>query len=289
MSSGRQDQRPELVGIIGFPVGHSVSPAFQQAALGHLGINARYERWETPPEHLAPRILGLRRPGILGANVTVPHKQNVISLLDDIDEAAERIGAVNTVVNRGGRLSGYNTDAPGFLRALKEDGGLSPQGKRALILGAGGAARAVTFALLGDGAAAIVITNRTASRAEALAETLQSVGQTSGLSSKVSTTAWGSTLVGGDLIVNATTIGMRGGDDEGRSPLDGVAIPSDALVCDLVYNPSETPLLRDARLAGARVLGGLPMLVYQGTIAFEMWTGRQAPAGVMLKAAGEAL
>lgn len=273
-----------LCGIIGYPLGHSISPAFQQAALDELGVALRYERWPTAPEDLAARIRSLRAPAIAGANVTVPYKERVASLIDVIDPLAVSIGAVNTIVNHEGRLFGYNTDAPGFLRALQENGPFNAMGASALVLGAGGAARAVVFALASAGVAGIAISNRTQSRAEALAATVRQQGRC-----PVRTLPWGEGLPGVSLIVNTTTMGMRGGSDEAHSPMPSALIPPGAFVCDLVYNPEETPFLLAARNAGAHTLSGLPMLVYQGAIAFELWTGRRPPVGTMFAAARRAL
>ena len=261
-----------------------MSPAFQQAAFDALGIPARYERWPTPPAELAPRILSLNNERILGANVTVPYKEQIAPLMDHIDPLAARIGAINTIVNRGGHLAGYNTDAPGFLRSLADDAHFDAKGKRVLVLGAGGAARAVVFGLAQVGAESIVISNRTATRAEELAASVRRTGTRA-----LSTLPWGQGLPDAGLIVNTTTIGMEGGPGEGQSPLAAKLIPRGALVCDLVYNPQETPLLAAARAAGARPLGGLPMLVYQGAIAFELWTGRKPPVDLMFAAARKAL
>jgi shikimate dehydrogenase len=273
-----------LVGIIGYPLGHSASPVFQQAAFDRLGLPFTYDRWPTPPDALSGRTASLRAQGIAGANVTVPHKEAVLPLLDEVEPQARRIGAVNTIVNRSGRLTGYNTDAPGFVRSLKEDAGFDPTRKLVLLLGAGGAARAVVFGLGEAGAAAVLIANRTADRAEALAASARSAGVQG-----VEAAPWGQVPAGVDLIVNSTSLGMRGGPGEQESPLPASAIPKGALVCDLVYNPPETPLLRDARSVGARTLGGLPMLIYQGALAFELWTGRNAPVDVMFEAARRAL
>ncbi|MBI4216496.1 MAG: shikimate dehydrogenase [Chloroflexi bacterium] len=294
----------KTVGIIGYPLGHSISPAFQQAALNQLGLDIKYEAWETPPERLAWRLGELRRPDCLGGNVTIPHKEAVLSLLDEVDSLARDIGAVNTIVSRGGRLSGYNTDAPGFLRALKEDGGCDPRGKRALLLGAGGAARAVALALAEAGVWSIAIANRTPPRARGLAAAL------AGRAVDVAAIAWSTealreALAACPLVVNCTSLGMRHGPGEGESPLPaaltrggparrrtprlGDILPKGALFYDLVYNPPMTPFLREAEEAGARILGGLPMLVYQGAESFRLWTGREAPVEVMMRAARHAL
>src|SRR3990172_1548085 len=163
----------KYVGVIGYPLKHSLSPAFQQAALDHLGLDIRYEAWPTPPDSLAETVAGLRAPDRLGANVTIPHKEAVIPFLDELDDLARRVGAVNTIANRQGRLYGCNTDVERFLRALREDGSFDPAGSRVLVAGAGGAARAVVVALVEAGAASITVINRTFSRATRLVEELR--------------------------------------------------------------------------------------------------------------------
>ena len=274
-----------LAGIIGYPLAHSVSPALQQAALDHHGIDARYEAWETPPEELEGRLNSLRGSDMLGASVTVPHKEAVIPYLDRLTPEAQRTGAVNTIVHRHGVLEGHNTDVPGFLRALREDGRFEPLGRRVLVLGAGGAARAVAFALVGQGVGELSIANRTLDRARSLVSDLNTtvaVALALDASSLSNPDGW-------ELVVNCTTLGMRHGAGEGETPIPASLIPADALVCDLVYNPQETPLLRAAAQAGARTLGGLPMLVYQGAEAFRLWTDREPPIEVMFDAARRAL
>ena len=267
-------------------MGHSISPAFQQRAFDYYGMNARYLAWETPFEGLAQRTQLLRAPNILGANVTVPHKEAVCSNLDNLSEAANRTGAVNTIVNRNGLLEGHNTDVPGFLWALKEEGRFDPWGKRVLLLGAGGAARAAAYALSGAGVASLSIANRTVKRAQHLTESLGIGAITHMVAMEHDALAADNTW---DLIVNTTTLGMWHSSGESQSPLSADLIPSHALVYDLVYNPPDTPLLREARRAGARTLDGLPMLVYQGAEAFQLWTGKEAPLEVMLEAARRAL
>ena len=273
-------------GIIGYPLGHSVSPAFQQAAFDHHGLDVRFEVWETPPDALREVVTGLRAPDVLGASVTVPHKAAVIPLLDRLSEPARQVGAVNLIVNRDGLLEGHNTDTTGFLRALREDGAFDPTGKRVLLLGSGGAARAVAHVLLEQGVAALTIANRTVERARQLVDDLGNGASVSAVSLEPSDLA----VDGGwHLIVNCTTLGMRHSAGEGRSPMPAEHISTNTLVCDLVYNPPETPLLREAERAGARILGGLPMLVYQGAEAFQLWTGKEAPLTVMFQAARRAL
>ena len=276
------------LGIIGYPIGHSISPVFQQAALDHLGIDATYRAHEIAPEEVAGFVSGLRSPGVLGINVTVPHKEAVIPHIDEVDEWASSAGAVNTIVNRDGRLTGHNTDGSGFLRSLREAGGFDPTGKRVLTLGAGGAARGVVLALVRQQVGHLTIANRTVERAERLAE-LARAGDVEAVAIGLSGSEVREAAASADLIVNCTTIGMSHGPDEQGSPLSREQIPSTTLVNDLVYNPLETPLLREAVAAGASCLGGIHMLVYQGADSFEMWTGQPAPVDVMLEAATKAM
>lgn len=263
-----------------------MSPVIQQAALDHLGIDARYEAWPVPPECLAEKVQSLRASDVLGANVTVPHKEAVIPLLDSLDDWARTVGAVNTVVNRDGKLVGYNTDGYGFMQGLKE-AGFDPSGARVLILGAGGAARGVVLALA-EHVSSVVIANRTVERARRLAEELRARGLS------VSVVPMDGDLLckaalESTLIVNCTTLGMKHSLQENEAPLRAEHIPQSCLAYDLVYNPLRTPFLREAEKAGARTMGGLTMLVHQGVAAFKLWTGCDAPAGVMMKAALSAL
>ena len=276
------------VGIFGYPLGHSISPAFQQAAFDHIGLDARYEAWETPPGALAKAVSCLRRDGYLGANVTVPHKEAVRDHMDELDPWAEAIGAVNTIVSHEGRLVGFNTDAHGFVEALRCEARFDARGKRVVLIGAGGAARAVAFGLAREGVASLVIANRTPARAEALAAELRdSVAEVAALD--LASSSLGERIASADLIVNATSVGMQGGPAEGRSPVADGLIPPTCVVHDMVYNPEATPLLKMAKDAGAHIVGGLPMLVHQGAAAFEHWTGKDAPIDVMFSAARRAL
>ena len=307
------------VGIIGYPIRHSISPAFQQAALDHYSLDAVYQAWEVAPDELGGFMAGLRESDALGINVTVPHKEAVIPHLDEVDDWAADAGAVNTVRNDGGRLVGHNTDGVGFIRALEGEAGFAPRGRRVLIIGAGGSARAVALALARSGVESITIANRTLQRASDLAgdvsrrgaasspdvpSPLVGEGQDEGgriLPSRegalasaldveaVPLEAVAEVAPSADLIVNCTTLGMRHGPDEEGAPVRADLIPPGALVYDLVYNPPDTPLLAEARRAGAVVLGGLAMLVYQGAASFEHWTGLDAPVDVMMRAARAAL
>ena len=274
----------QRLGIIGYPIGHSISPIFQQAGLDHLGIDATYEKWEVTPEGVGDFVAGLRAPGTLGINITVPHKQAVIPFLDEVDEWATAAGAVNTIVNHDGHLTGHNTDGPGFLRALLVETGYDPSRTRALILGAGGAARGILLALVRGGGGSLVIANRTLERAETLAQ-LSSDNGVGSEAISLSGDALTEAAASANLIVNCTTMGMSHGPDEHGSPISAAQIPATAIVNDVVYTPLLTPILKEAAAAGATALGGLHMLVYQGVLSFQMWTGVDAPVDVMLAAA----
>ena len=272
------------VGLIGDPVAHSLSPAIQQPAFDALGIAATYELWPTPAAQLADRIASLRAPDVLGANVTVPHKVAAMALVDDVTPLARRAGAINTVIPRDGRLVGDNTDIAGFATALRE-AGFKPGGPgapRALVLGAGGAARAVVLALEAVGLTSIAIANRSDGRARQL------VADLAPLPLRVidaNGDALTEALARTDLLVNATSLGWH----PGESPLaaDGLAsLPPSALVTDLTYR--DTDLLLAARARGLRTLDGLAMLVHQAARAFELWTGQRPPIEEMFDAAARA-
>lgn len=283
--SRSRDDPVYRVGLIGHPVRHSVSPIFQQAGFDALGLSFCYEAWDTPEADLLKRVASLRDGGRIGANVTVPHKEAVMSLLDHVTDEAAAVGAVNTIVRDGRRLVGHNTDIGGFLDALRIEGRFDVSGARVCILGAGGAARAVVFALLQNGAASIALHNRTTERSVALAAELG--GEDSRLSAVEGSA--GNAVRGSDLIVNCTSLGMAGGPGAGASPLAASDLSSDVFVCDIVANPEITPLLALARERGCRTLGGLPMLVRQGAASFTLWTGKDAPVDVMFEAARRAM
>ena len=269
------------VGVIGDPVQHSLSPVFQQAAFDASGLPAKYERWHTPESELAVRIEGLRAADCYGANVTVPHKISVAGLVDERSDLAKRIGAVNTVVNRDGRLFGDNTDVYGFQRSLL---GARPavERDRVLILGAGGAARAVVAAVADMGVAALTVCNRSPERASAMLADLDIAG-----ASVIAWTDWD--LMGAirdhSVIVNATSIGWND-DQTVLAPEHLDLIDPGGLVADLTYR--DTRLLLDAQARRIATLDGLPMLVYQGARSFELWTHRDAPVDVMMAAAQHA-
>ena len=276
----------QQIALFGYPLSHSISPAFQQAAFDSLSIEASYSARPTPPEGLAAEVEKLRADDHLGANVTIPHKERIRACLDRLDPWAESVGAVNTIVKEDGRLVGHNTDGYGFLRSLEERGGFSPEGKSVLLLGAGGAARAAVFALAERKAGSVLIANRTVGRGDALAADVRSHSlDAASIPMHESGKAAGRV----DLIVNATSMGMEPGPNAGLSPLETRHINPQALVYDMVYTPQQTPLMEAARQAGADVVGGLWMLIYQGAAAFEMWTSRAAPVDLMYEAGLRAL
>ena len=284
--SMRPGQTPRVVGLIGHPVGHSISPAFQQAAFDYVRLAVRYEAWDTPLDGLADMVSRVRRDDCLGANVTVPHKQSVLPLLDVIDPRAARIAAVNTIRNDGGRLTGFNTDGIGFMRALEETGFIV-RGAYTTIVGAGGSARAVAFALAWGGAARVDIFSRRVAQARDLAADVAK--DADGVVQGDDLANADSALAHADLFVNCTPLGMLHGNGSHLSPILATQIRSEMLVYDLVYNPPVTPLLAEGRVAGAQTLGGLPMLIYQGVAAFELWTGQKPPVGLMIARAQQAL
>ena len=276
------------VGIIGQPISHSISPVFQQAAFDYCSIDAQYEAWEVVPGDLQAFAKTLRSSDFLGCNVTVPHKEAAIGYLDQVDEWAARAGAVNTIVNYGNSLKGYNTDGQGFLRALSEQWHHSTKECNVLVLGAGGAAKAVCLALADQGVRSITIANRALDRAQKLVNLIKERCPVVG-AVPLAGKALKQASMNSQLVVNCTILGMSNGPAEGQTPLSSKEIPSDALVYDLVYNPTMTPLLKEAIYAGADTLGGLPMLVFQGAASFELWTGIKAPLDIMRKAAEKAI
>lgn len=272
----------QVVGLIGHPVGHSRSPAMQQAAFDALGIPARYVLWETPLETLAERIASLRAPDVLGANVTIPHKTAVVPLLDALAPSALQAGgAVNTIVrDADGRLIGHNTDVAGVLRVLDAHEA-GDAGQSALALGAGGAARAVWAAAHERGMTLRVAARNPIAAWEALSALDLSLA---GIVPLDAPDELAEALRTSSILINATSVGMG---DPLASPLAAellVYLPPTALVFDMVYAPPETALLLAARARGLRVATGLEMLLEQGAAAFELWTGLSAPVAVMREA-----
>lgn len=269
--------RTKLCGVIGDPIEHSLSPIMHNAAFRELKLDYAYLAFHVPKELLKSAILGIAGLGMAGLNITIPHKLEVMKYLDHIDEDALLIGAVNTVVNRDGKLIGYNTDGIGALEALKRNG-VQVKGKRIALLGAGGASRAVAFKL-SESAKSITILNRTKSRAVALAKTLGKNRDVEAKAEKLNDDNLGKTLSEIDVLVNTTSIGMW--PDIGVSPVKKSLLPRGLTVFDIVYNPVQTRLLSDACKRDCKVVEGVDMLVYQGAAAFELWTGARAPVTVM--------
>ncbi len=254
-----------LHGIMGDPVGHSLSPAMHNAAFSELGLNSVYIPF--PVQDVAGALNGFKALHVRGVSVTIPHKQGVMPLLDEIDPMAARIGAVNTLVlDENSRLKGFNTDWLGANRALADY--LRLKGQTILLLGAGGAARAIGFGLLEAGAR-VILASRTKKSGAELAAALNCPWHPL---SAINTLA-------ADGLINATSVGMIPNDD--LSPVAAAALVNFPVVMDIVYAPLETKLLREAKEAGCRTINGLAMLLYQGAAQFELWTGRKAPLAVM--------
>jgi len=266
-----------VCGIIGDPVEHSMSPAMQNAAFEAAGIDWVYVAFRVDRELLSAAVAGVRALGLRGLNVTVPHKVDIMSYLDSIDPVARRIGAVNTIVNGSGHLRGYNTDAAGFTHALAT-GGVNVAGRRVVVLGAGGGARAVVYSLADLGAVPVIV-NRTPERAEALAADVTRDTGVDAAGSVLTPSTLDELARSAVLIVNTTSVGMSPHVD--ASPCPPAVLRRDLAVCDIVYNPLRTALMRDAGAAGARTISGVEMLVGQGARAFELWTGLGAPVDVM--------
>lgn len=264
-----------LYGVIGDPIRHSRSPVMLGRAFRESGVNGAYGAFHVAPERLGDAIRGIRALGFRGLNVTIPHKVEVMAYLDEIDESAGAIGAVNTIVNEGGRLIGYNTDGIGYVRSLKEEAEPDLTGKRVLVLGAGGAARGIVWALQREHTAEIWLANRTEQRAVELAAALPSDGRLKVLPWHLLAEACGEA----DIVINTTSVGMAPHTE--AMPADPAWLRPGAVASDLIYNPLKTAFLGAAEQRGCRIHGGLGMFVYQGAYAFEYWTGLPAPARAM--------
>lgn len=275
-------EKTKKVGLIGFPVEHSLSPAMHNAAFTELGMHEwHYDLLSTPKEELELRIKSLGEAGYIGANVTLPHKTAALSYVDRVMMAARGVGAINTIVLHEGKLEGHNTDSVGFIMDLQAHG-VAIHRKRALVLGAGGSAHAVVLGLANAGANVTVMARREDS-AWQLREKVRR-GVSFSLRIEVQPlTALAKVATQVDLIVNTTPAGMFPQIEESPWPA-GVPIPSHVFVYDLIYRPRETLFMRQAQEAGAKAIGGLGMLVYQGAAAFELWTGQVAPVEVMKRA-----
>jgi shikimate dehydrogenase len=268
-----------IFGIFGYPVEHTFSPGMHNAAFKKLGMDACYVPFAVSPDRLGDAVRAIVPLGMRGLNVTVPHKQNVIAYLDALSEEARLIGAVNTIEVKDGKLIGHNTDGRGFLRSLRSDAGFNPKGKKFLFIGSGGAARAVGFSLALAGAKRILFRDVDVRKAEALARDIR---RKTGVDAGTIGEALVADATGeADCLINATPLGLKRADP---MPIGKELLRKGHLVCDLVYNPPETTLLKAAKARGAGRLSGLGMLLYQGVTAFEIWTSKKAPVLVMKKA-----
>lgn len=262
--------------LIGHPVAHSLSGAMHQAAFDDRGIDARYELWDRAPIALVEAITELRGDDFLGANVTIPHKERVVPMMDKLTEEAQAIGAVNTITREGKRLVGHNTDAPGFKVALDRLVGKQKMPRMAVVLGAGGGARAVVYGLITEGFQRVIVFNRHLHRAEGL---VKHFGR-SAAHMELRAMPWHESIIEAELakakiLVNATSIGLS----SDVSPIPAEVLHDDLLVLDLIY--ARTKLLRDAESAGCTVADGELMLLHQGASAFTLWTGQPAPLELM--------
>ncbi len=283
MSDKAISGKTKLCGVIGDPIEHTMSPVMHNAAFGVKGLDYIYTAFRVKSEELGEAIQGMRALNIRGLNVTIPHKVAVIPLLDELDPLAEKIGAVNTIDNKEGFLKGYNTDATGFLQVLMERH-IEPEGKSVVILGAGGASRAISLTLA-DRGARLVILNRLLELdwAEELAAKISQIYHRKVEALELNRKNLTEALAKADILVNATSVGMNPNTDQ--SPVDSALLHPGLTVFDIVYNPIKTRLLREAAATGAKIISGIDMLAWQGALAFELWTGQKAPVELMKKEA----
>ncbi|QKG84999.1 shikimate dehydrogenase [Kroppenstedtia pulmonis] len=279
----RIDSKTQKVGLLGHPVIHSKSPEMMNQAFQSLNLPFVYMAYDVEPDQLGQAVNGMRALGFRGWNVTIPHKVAIMKWLDEVEESAREIGAVNTVIRQGKKLIGTNTDGEGYMRSLLQETRLDLAGCNILILGAGGAARAVGYTLAKAGAEGIFITNRTAVKGKELAERLSRWCPARFVEGEHVKDVIRNT----DLLIQTTSVGMS--PDVDGIPLDPDWLHGEMVVSDLVYHPRETRLLREAKARGAKVHSGMGMLVYQAALAFEKWTGTVAPVDMMHKTLGKSL
>jgi shikimate dehydrogenase len=268
----------KITGVFGYPVRHSLSPVFQNAAFKHLGLDYIYIPMEVKPEKLSQAVEGIKALNFAGVNVTIPHKKNIVPLLDNLDENAKKLGVVNTVKNTGGKLTGYSTDGEGFILSLKTEAGYHTENKTAIVLGAGGSSYAVARALIKSGIKKILITNRTEKKAEKLTEHIKTNFEFKNaelvpFSKRNEKKIWQEI----ELLINTTSVGMKEGDELLVKEPNLKAV---SFIYDLVYN-RKSELIKKAEKLKIPHLGGLFMLVYQGAVSFEIWTGKKAPVEAM--------
>lgn len=273
--------KTRVCGVIGDPIAHTLSPTIHNAAFNHLKLDFIFLAFRVKAAELENALRGVRGLGIHGLNVTMPHKTTVINYLDEVDSTVKFLGSANTILNKNGKLSGFNTDGDGALKALRENG-IELSEKKVLLLGAGGAAKAIAFALAEE-VGELAILNRAAEKAAVLADALNRMFGKKVVGGALSPSALQKNLQDADILVNATSVGMH--PNVNQSLVVPQWLKSDLAVMDIVYNPVETKLAKDAKAAGAKVISGVEMLIYQGAASFEIWTGCPAPIEVMRQAA----
>lgn len=279
--------KTQIVGILGHPIHHSLSPIMHNAAFEALGLDYCYLAFDVKPELLRKGVEAIVALQMVGVNVTIPHKEKVLRYLDELSPEARLIGAVNTIEHREGRLFGHNTDGMGFIRSFQEAFGESVEGKRVLLLGAGGAARAVAIQLVSQGVSEIIVANRTYIRARRLVKAIgEHFPQTSALAIRLQPESLEKICQRMDILINSIPSGLTPDEPVLLSPK---SFRSETLICDLNYNPPATPFLKMASEAGCKTVNGLGMLLHQGALAFKIWLGREAPLSVMRAALEKAL
>jgi shikimate dehydrogenase len=273
--------KTRVCGVIGDPIEHSLSPIMHNAAFQALDLDYVYLAFKVKPSCVADAINGIRALNIRGLNVTMPHKKSVMANLDRIDLSAQIIDSVNTILNKDNLLFGFNTDGAGAVRALKENG-VALKGRKVVLLGAGGAARAIAYAVAKE-ADELAVLNRTVKDAQALARLVEKAANKRIVAASIEPEDIDANLQDSDILINATSVGMKPHPEQTPVPIE--LLRSNLAVMDIVYNPLETKLARDAKALGAKVVSGVEMLIYQGAASFEIWTGKSAPVEVMRKAA----
>ncbi len=273
--------KTRVCGVIGDPIEHSLSPVMHNAAFNALGLDYVFLAFKVKPAEIENAVDGMRALNIRGLNVTMPHKTNIIKHLDRVDLSAQIVNSVNTILNKENLLFGFNTDGVGALKALKENG-VQLKGRKVLLLGAGGAARAIAYTLAKE-ADELAVLNRTVKQAQELTKLLQKSLNKKVVAGSLSPVDVQNSIQDSDILVNATSVGMKPKADE--SPIPPQLLRSNLAVMDIVYNPLETKLAKEAKEAGAKVVSGVEMLIYQGAESFSLWTGKVAPVEVMRQAA----
>jgi shikimate dehydrogenase len=273
--------KTKICAVIGDPIAHTLSPTIHNAAFKHLKLDFVYLAFRVKANDLENAMQGIRELGIHGLNVTMPHKNTVVNYLDEMDPTVQFLGSANTILNREGKLSGFNTDGVGALQALRENG-VDLAEKKVLLLGAGGAAKAIAFSLAPE-VGELTVLNRATEKATKLAEALRQISDKTITGGSLSRDVISKNMADSDALINATSVGMR--PAAGQSVVPPQSLRSDLTVMDIVYNPIETKLAKDAKAAGAKVINGVEMLIHQGAASFKIFTGKSAPIEVMRKAA----